>query len=105
MIIDMGGRFVAAIKWSDTVAVFDPVSFEITVRTMMAPESGGLVLVAQNGAGLAGMAGSLIYPCFFNLQTLMAQESSTRQSQSTAGMLVRCSSRGWRSSAKASGPR
>lgn len=73
-IVEMGARFYAESKWEDIIAAFDPVSFEITVRHMMVPESGGIVLVAQNGSGLAGMAAAAIFPCFFNLHVLQAQE-------------------------------
>ena len=73
-IIEMGTKFYAASKCADVIAGFDPGSFEVTVQRMMVPESGGLILLAMAGDQPAGMAGVLIYPCFFNLQILFAQE-------------------------------
>ena len=73
-ILDMGARFVAATNWASIIAPFDRESFQATTQRMMIPESGGVILLAQNGAGIAGMVGALIYPCFFNVEVLQAQE-------------------------------
>jgi GNAT superfamily N-acetyltransferase len=67
-LVAMAQRFHEASGYGD-IAEFDALSFATTLQS--APNV--VVLVAEKD-GLIGMAGALVYPMYFNLQHVTAQE-------------------------------
>ena len=68
----MGARFFDEAQWSDVVE-WDHDSVCSTLRMMLSDER-GILLVAQRGDELVGMAGGMVYPLYFNHNHLTGQE-------------------------------
>jgi GNAT superfamily N-acetyltransferase len=68
-LVEMGRRFHQASGYAD-IAEFDALSFATTLQN--APDA--VFLVVEKEGSLAGMAGALVYPFYFNLKHRTAQE-------------------------------
>jgi GNAT superfamily N-acetyltransferase len=68
----MGAQFFMAAGLAD-VTSFSAESVSETLHNLMQSEDGCL-LVADDGAGLVGMAGALAYPFYFNAAARTSQE-------------------------------
>lgn len=71
-LLDMGRRFFDEAMWCD-VTEYDPGSMDRTLCHLIDSASGILLVVETNGA-VVGMAGVLLYPHYFNTDSLTGQE-------------------------------
>lgn len=71
-LLDMAAQFCEASGHADNAA-FDPASMERTLRGLIAGDD-GILLVAEHGGRLAGMAGGLVYPLYFAAGRVTGQE-------------------------------
>jgi GNAT superfamily N-acetyltransferase len=72
LLLEMGRRFFGEAGWGD-VTEYDPASMERTIRHLIDSEA-GILLVAEADGEVAGMAGALLYPHYFNTDSLTGQE-------------------------------
>lgn len=71
-LLRMGHYFFDEAGWGD-VTEYDPGSMEITLRHLI-DSAGGILLVAESGGAVVGMAAALLYPHYFNTDSLTGQE-------------------------------
>ena len=71
-LVRMGHYFFDEAGWGD-VSGYDPASMERTLRHLI-DASTGILLVAEHDGVVVGMAGALLYPHYFNVETLTGQE-------------------------------
>lgn len=71
-LVVLGRAFLAETGLASLTEIDDD-SFSRSLAEMVASEN-KTVLVAENGAGIIGMAGGLVYPLYFNFNHLTAQE-------------------------------
>jgi len=71
-LIPMGARFYEASRFGDLVE-FDDGSFSLTARHLI-ENAQGILLVAEDDGARAGMAAGLVFPFYFNVSAICAQE-------------------------------
>jgi GNAT superfamily N-acetyltransferase len=71
-LLRMGHYFFDEAGWGD-VTEYDPGSMDRTLRHLI-DSAGGILLVAESGGVVVGMAGALLYPHYFNTGSLTGQE-------------------------------
>lgn len=71
-LLRMGHYFFDEAMWGD-ITEYDPGSMERTLHHLIDSAS-GILLVAEVGGVVVGMAGALLYPHYFNTDSLTGQE-------------------------------
>lgn len=71
-LLEMGRRFFA-VSGYEPLTCYDSRSMEKTLRSLLS-DGNGILLVAETGGGIAGMAGGMIYPFYFADSHMTGQE-------------------------------
>lgn len=71
-LLDMSRRFFEISGYASLIR-FDPPSMEETLRGLLA-DGRGILMVAETGRGVAGMAGGMVYPLYFSRSHMTGQE-------------------------------
>ncbi len=72
-VLDMGREFFDQ-SGNSEFTTFDDASFTTTIIALMSGVSGGVLLVAEMGGKCVGMASSVTFPFYCNMETRVAQE-------------------------------